>query len=123
MAYQLERLILVVDDEPILREMAVLLLRQRGYRTIEASNSLEALSLIKEHPEIFLIFTDLQMPGELDGYGLISFLRSGGNNLPAILTSGLGRSPRGLPPRTIFISKPYAFNDLLHKIDRLAAAP
>ena len=103
----IERLILVVDDDAGLREIAMLLLVDKGYGVVAAADAQEALELIDAHPAIALLFTDLQMPGLLDGYGLIAYLRADGNNLPAILTSGLGSSPKGLPPRTSFLSKPY----------------
>ena len=113
----IERLILVVDDDASLREIAMLLLVDKGYGVVAAADAQEALELIDAHPAIALLFTDLQMPGLLDGYGLIAYLRADGNNLPAILTSGLGSSPKGLPPRTSFLSKPYTCRNLVQNIE------
>ena len=113
----IERLILVVDDDAGLREIAMLLLVDKGYGVVAAADAQEALELIDAHPAIALLFTDLQMPGLLDGYGLIAYLRADGNNLPAILTSGLGSSQKGLPPRTSFLSKPYTCRNLVQNIE------
>lgn len=80
-----------------LSKLATLLLTESGYAVVTATDAQGALEHIDKHPAIALVFTDLQMPGLLDGYGLISYLRADGNNLPAILTSGLGHSPMGYP--------------------------
>lgn len=117
MEFKNEKLILVVDDDVDTLEVAALLLSDIGYAVVTAVDAQEVLEHIDNHPGIDLLFTDLQMPGLLDGYGLISYLRSNGNNVPAILTSGLGRSPNGLPERTIFLSKPYTRRGLVQQIE------
>src|SRR5689334_2005995 len=61
--------ILVVDDDPDVRELASTILREAGYRVLEAGTGQHGLQLFEEHPEVELIFTDLVMPG-LDGFKL-----------------------------------------------------
>jgi two-component system chemotaxis response regulator CheY len=112
-----EKLILIVEDDADTLEIATLLLTESGYAVVTASDAQGALEQIDHCPAIALVFTDLQMPGLLDGYGLISYLRADGNNLPAILTSGLGHSPKGLPSRTMFLSKPYNRRSLVQNIE------
>ncbi|MBB3845625.1 response regulator [Xanthomonas arboricola] len=112
-----EKLILVVEDDADTLDLATLLLTESGYAVVTATDAQGALEHIDKHPTIALVFTDLQMPGLLDGYGLISYLRADGNNLPAILTSGLGYSPNGLPSRTTFLSKPYTRRSLVQNIE------
>ncbi|MBB4131348.1 response regulator [Xanthomonas sp. 3075] len=112
-----EKLILVVEDNHDTLEIATLLLADCGYVVVTARDAQEALEHIHHHPTIALVFTDLQMPGLLDGYGLIAYLRADGNMVPAILTSGLGYSPKGLPPRTSFLSKPYTRHNLVSNIE------
>ncbi|WP_115048287.1 response regulator [Xanthomonas arboricola] len=112
-----EKLILIVEDDFDTLEVAALLLKESGYAVVTATDAQGALEHIDRFPAIALVFTDLQMPGLLDGYGLISYLRADGNNLPAILTSGLGHSPKGLPSRTMFLSKPYTRRSLVQNIE------
>jgi|SRR5271156_3458105 len=59
--------VLVVDDDPDVRELAVGLLREIGHDVLEASTGQEAMVLFEAHPEIALIFTDIIMPG-IDGF-------------------------------------------------------
>ena len=61
--------ILVVDDDPGVRDLASTILREAGYRVLEAETGHHGLKLFEEHPEVDLIFTDLVMPG-LDGFKL-----------------------------------------------------
>lgn len=117
MEFKNEKLILVVDDDADTLRSLRCCCRILDMRFVTAVDAQEALEHIDNHPGIDLLFTDLQMPGLLDGYGLISYLRSNGNNVPAILTSGLGRSPNGLPERTIFLSKPYTRRGLVQQIE------
>jgi CheY-like chemotaxis protein len=62
-----DRIILVVEDEPFMRECLVEFLTADGFHTIEAGNVEEALVAFAEHPEIRLLFTDVLMPGKPDG--------------------------------------------------------
>jgi CheY-like chemotaxis protein len=62
-------LILVVDDDDGVRTIAATILREAGYRVLEAETGQRAMMLFEEHPDISLIFTDIVMPG-LDGFKL-----------------------------------------------------
>lgn len=62
-------LILVVDDDPGIRDLASTILRDAGYRVLAAETGHDGLKLFEEHPEVDLIVTDLVMPG-LDGFKL-----------------------------------------------------
>ena len=74
-------LILVVDDEALLRLNAVDFLEDAGYATLTAEDGAEALTLIEHHPEIRTVFTDINMPGEVDGLELAAQV---GERWPAI---------------------------------------
>lgn len=99
-----------------------MLVKTGGFWALTASSAVQALQLMQEHPGICLVFTDLQMPGPLDGQGLIEELRSQGCTLPAILTSGLARPLQRLPSRTRFLAKPYRRDWLMQDIEALLAA-
>ncbi|MDB4991532.1 MAG: sensor histidine kinase response regulator [Myxococcaceae bacterium] len=82
------RTLLVVDDEPMVREFAQRLLETEGYQVLEAGSGGEALALLREHSQqIDGVLLDLSMPG-MDGDALLSELRSFAPNLPVIVHSG-----------------------------------
>ncbi len=105
--------ILIVDDEALIRLLAADALRDAGFTVIEASHAEEALSYIASGAAVDLVFTDVQMPGPIDGLGLARQLRARSPSIPVIITSGnLHAPPGGLPG--IFVQKPY-------KTDRVIA--
>lgn len=82
------RTLLVVDDEPMVREFAQRLLETEGYSVLEAGSGDEALTLLRAHfAEIDGVLLDLSMPG-MDGDALLSELRSFAPLLPVIVHSG-----------------------------------
>ncbi|CAG2094493.1 response regulator [Xanthomonas arboricola pv. juglandis] len=117
-----ECVILVVDDDELTRELAEILLTEYGYFVVTAGDASQALDRLRCHPEIGLIFTDLQMPGSMDGKDLLHHLRMDGCNLPAILTSGIGYTPPDLPSYTKFLSKPYKRSHLVSRIQESLVA-
>ena len=62
--------VLLVDDEADDRELAREALRSRGYTVLEASSGEEAMRVMRAHPEVAILFTDIVMPGEVDGFEL-----------------------------------------------------
>ena len=82
--------ILVVDDSKVARRAAVPVLVSEGHSVIEAGDGREALALLREHPEIELVISDVVMPN-LDGFGLCQAIRArpGGDQLPIILLTSL----------------------------------
>lgn len=98
--------ILVVDDEALIRLLAADALREAGFTVIEARRADEALVYITSGGAVDLVFTDVQMPGPLDGLALARQLRARSPSIPVIITSGnLRPPPEGLPG--IFVPKPY----------------
>jgi PAS domain S-box-containing protein len=109
--------VLVVDDEPGVRELAVNLLDSLGYNTIEASSADEALQRINSGLVVDLVFSDVVMPGTMDGFGLATTLKQIQPKLPVILTTGHaevllnGNVPEPLRNLKI-LGKPYRTADL-----------
>ncbi len=106
--------ILLVEDEPAVRTLALACLRQLGYRVLEAANGPEALRLFREHHHnISLLLTDLIMPEGMNGHDLAQQLRMTQPNLKAIFSSGYSReiigSDSGLQHGDFFLPKPYEF--------------
>lgn len=100
--------VLVVDDEALVRMFAVDVIEEAGLQSIEASNASEAMTLLGAHPEITVLFTDINMPGPFDGLELARKVHALRPDVQLILTSGRER-PRGdeIPDHGDFVPKPY----------------
>jgi two-component system response regulator MprA len=106
--------ILVVDDEPAIRELAASILTEEGYQVLEASDGLAALDIV-EHKDVDLVLSDIMM-SRLDGYGLVRCLRSHGHTLPVVLMSAVTVAPAGKIPGVRFLSKPFAIEQLCQMV-------
>ncbi|SDK06064.1 ATP-binding protein [Aliiruegeria lutimaris] len=90
--------ILVVDDDADLLEIAADQLRAHGYAVVTALDGATALEVLAEIPEIDLLYTDLAMPGEIDGFALAREAEKIRPDLPVLFTSGApGEAGAGLP--------------------------
>ncbi len=105
--------ILVVEDELILRMMAVDLLEEAGYETAEAYNADDAIELLQRRMDIRVIFTDVQMPGSMDGIKLAALVRHKWPLIELIMTSGQYVGDIDIPERGVFLPKPYDPETLL----------
>jgi CheY-like chemotaxis protein len=110
--------LLVVEDEVLVRLVVADTLREAGYHVLEAANADEAVILLASFPEISLVFTDVQMPGAMDGAGLARFVRSNHPDLTVIVTSGTSSHPRE-DKTVVFIAKPYHPEALVREVNRL----
>jgi CheY-like chemotaxis protein len=109
--------ILVVDDDALLRFLAVDILEAAGFAVIEAENAEGALTLLKSRPEIAALFTDIEMPGACDGLELAHRCHRERPDVRVVVTSGNIRpSETDLAPGDAFIAKPYRDREV---IDRL----
>lgn len=107
------RAILVVEDEIFIRIVAVDILSDCGLPIYEAGCASEALDLIAKYPEIALLFTDINMPGEMDGLALAAKVHAMRPNVGLIVTSGgISLSSADLPDSGVFLPKPYRAADL-----------
>ena len=122
------RKVLVVDDEPMVRDLEAHVLRQEGYTVLEAKSAAEALRLAGENASIDLLVTDLLM-SEVDGLELTRRFRALHPRTPVLVVSGSlpllhARSEPDLD-RFDFLAKPFHLEELVHKVRALldAAAP
>jgi CheY-like chemotaxis protein len=104
--------ILVVEDEEPLRELVVEILRQYGYRTLEACNGVEALATWAEHQaQINLVLTDVMMPGGVSGRDLADKVLQDNPAMKVIYSSGYPMDVLGQEffqtPSHFFLPKPY----------------
>ena len=105
--------VLVVEDEMFIRMVAVDTLEDRGYVILEAGYAKEALELLEQTPNISLIFTDINMPGDIDGLDLATEVAKRWPQIEIIVTSGAVRlSNDVIPDEGVFLPKPYSPADL-----------
>jgi CheY-like chemotaxis protein len=112
--------VLVVEDEPLVRETVSSSLRRLGHQVVEASNGHEALRIWGERGDaIDLVITDMVMPGGISGTQLVERMRATRPSLSAIVMSGysLQLSSDALPAGIAFLSKPFTLAALSGAID------
>jgi CheY-like chemotaxis protein len=114
-------LVLVVEDEFLVRMNAVSLLEEAGFGVLEAASADEAIALLESERDIGIVFTDINMPGSMDGLRLAHAIRNRWPPIELVLTSGLVRvRDDDLPARGRFLSKPYDPNTLVEVVTSLA---
>jgi DNA-binding NtrC family response regulator len=99
------------------------ILKAKGFAVYEADNAADAIRILELDDEIRLIFTDINMPGSMDGVALAHYVRGRWPPVKIIITSGYVKM-RGndLPVGALFIEKPYDLKHLAHKMTELMAA-
>lgn len=99
--------VLVVDDEPLVRMCAVEMLMEAGFAVVEADDAESALERLEEHPEVSVLFTDINMPGAFDGLELARRVHAKRPDVQLIITSGRGRPAQSDLSDGEFVLKPY----------------
>jgi len=112
-------IVLVVEDEALLREATVLYLEDCGFSVLQAANADQAIELLQTHERVGAVFSDIQMPGSVNGIGLAQWI---GEILPAVkvlLTSG-----QVLPVAArewTLLTKPYEMADVARRLRGMIA--
>jgi two-component system, response regulator PdtaR len=112
-----EAIVLVVDDNPLIRMGAVDNVVTAGFGALEASNADEAIRILEARPDIHLVLTDVEMPGSMDGLKLAHYIRGRWPPVKLIVVSGktiLDESH--LPAEARFFAKPYDDGTILETI-------
>ncbi|MGO4677140.1 response regulator [Bosea sp. 2YAB26] len=100
--------VLVVEDEPFVRMDAVDMVEEAGFIAVEAANADEAIRILETNPDIRIIFTDIGMPGSMDGIKLAFAVRERWPPVVIIIASGHQKPlAADLPARARFFAKPY----------------
>ncbi len=113
--------VLVVEDDTLLRCTTAGLLREFGYRVIQACSSTEAVHVLRSGPRVDLLFSDNQLPDQMDGVALTSFALQHAPATKVILTTG-GPRPAQLDtvtPKIPMLLKPYRLAELVQQIQQL----
>ena len=117
----LKPVVLVVEDEPLTRMHAVSLVADADFDTVEASNADDAIAVLEARKDIRIVFTDINMPGSMDGLRLAHAIRKRWPPIELILTSGdFQVDENELPRRGRFIPKPYDPAEVISLLNDLA---
>jgi CheY-like chemotaxis protein len=101
--------VLVVEDEFLLRMDAVDMIAGAGFEVVEAANADQAIEILESRADITVVFTDIQMPGSMDGLKLARAVRGRWPPIKIVATSGRVRiEPQDLPDGGRFLPKPYS---------------
>ena len=112
--------VLVVEDEPFLRFDAVDMVQEAGFLAYEAANASQAISQLEAHPEIGILFTDVDMPGSMDGLRLAYYVHERWPPVRIVVTSGHHLlQNRDLPDDGRFFSKPYPHDEVTRTLKDL----
>jgi len=112
--------VLVVEDDGLIRMSLVVDLEESGFRVLEAASADDALEVLDAHSEIRAIFSDIDMPGSMNGLRLAELVHKVRPDMAIILTSGFLKVPKNdLPGRIPFLSKPYDVRDVINHIQAL----
>ena len=100
---------LVAEDEPLVRMLAVDILEEEGFTVVEASTASAALALLEKRSDVTALFTDIDMPGGMNGLELASVVHERWPDVALVVTSGVFRPAADrLPDEGVFLQKPYA---------------
>ena len=110
--------VLLVEDELLIRMATSQHLEECGYLVLEAENAAQALDILQQHPEVDVLFTDVRMPGEMDGMGLARWVIKNRPQIAVMIASG------DTAKETVIkelcgahaFTKPYKFDDLTSRI-------
>ena len=113
--------VLVVEDELLVRLPIAEYLRDCGYQVVEACDAAEAIAVVNDIGPVSVVFTDVRMPGKMDGFDLARWFQANYPGTPVLLTSGFNNSRQAYSASPFggrLIEKPYS---QIHVAKRIAA--
>jgi len=112
--------VLLVEDEPLVRTLQVDILREADFWVLEAQDADEAFETLKARQDVRAVLTDVDMPGSLDGFEFARLVAQGWPHVGVLVISGkTAPEPGDLPPGAAFAAKPVRPADLVRSIRRL----
>ena len=112
--------VLIVEDEPLIRMDAASMAEEAGFTVYEAAHADEAIAMLEKHAEIRLVFTDINMPGSMDGVKLAHYVRGRWPPVKIIVTSGQMKIREDdLPAGAVFVAKPYRSEHIKRKFRQM----
>ena len=105
------QIVLIVDDEPVIRLIAAQGLEDAGFEVVEADSADNALAILRSRADVGVLFTDVNMPGSLDGMALARLVHQEWPAIEIVVTSG--RNLTGtVPDDGKFMEKPYTIKEM-----------
>ena len=115
--------VLVVEDEMLLRMRAVDIVEDAGFTSVEAVDADEAVAILESRSDIAMVFTDIQMPGSMDGLDLARTVHDRWPAIKIILVSGrLELSERKRPVNSRFFQKPFAMKQMIDGLQEMISS-
>ena len=111
--------ILIVEDDVRLRMMGVDLLEVAGFEVCEAASADEAIAVLKKASNVQVVFSDVQMPGSMNGLELAQLVHERWPDIKLLLTSGHDLDEHKVSTDDIFLPKPYTIVTVVNAIDEL----
>ena len=113
--------VLVVEDDAIVRAEAIDLCEEAGFSTYEAKNADQAIRMLERHFDIRVLFTDVEMPGTMDGLKLAHAVRDRWPPVTIMVTSGRVKvGKEDMPENGLFFAKPYPPRGIIHALNDIA---
>jgi two-component system, response regulator PdtaR len=104
-----QTVVLLVEDEPLVRMCAAEILEDEGFEVIEAATAPAALKILEKRDDVTAVFTDIDMPGGMNGLELAGIVHARWPHIALVVTSGVCRVGTDiLPGDSVFIGKPYS---------------
>jgi two-component system, response regulator PdtaR len=113
--------VLIVEDEFLIRMDAVDMVKAAGFNVVEAQNADEAILILERRSDITVVFTDIQMPGSMDGMKLAAAIRGRWPPIKIVATSGLLIGNEDLPSGSHFLPKPYSAAQIVGALRELTS--
>ena len=115
--------VLIVEDEFLIRMDAVDMIRAAGFEVVEAADADEAILILEDRLDITVVFTDIHMPGSMDGLKLAAAIRGRWPPIKIVATSGRAKvTGDDLPAGSRFLPKPYSAREIVGTLRELTVA-
>jgi CheY-like chemotaxis protein len=112
--------VLIVEDELLIRLDAIEMIEAAGFDTLEAADADAAIAILEARPDIHVMFTDIHMPGSMDGLKLSHYVRDRWPPIKIIATSAHARAKEfELPNGGRFLPKPYSAREVATHLHEL----
>ena len=110
---QFRPIVLIVEDETLVREIAVEEFQDGGYDVLEAADGQAAVELLESDQAIDLLFTDIRLVGDLDGWSVAEAARRLRPSIPVIYATGFSAEQMRVVEGGLFYKKPYRLSDII----------
>ena len=115
--------VLIVEDEPLVRYIASDEFAEAGYEVIAVPDGHAAIEALDAGTSFDLLFTDIRMPGTIDGWSVAAAARSRLPNLPVIYATGFSEEQHRMVQHAVFFKKPYRMTAILQAARQLGLSP